>query len=45
MMEQRAKELGVKTLPYSEARKLLDDLKNQQRRWFDSDYVPKVFKS
>ena len=43
-MQQKAKELGVDRLSHSQARELVNELKNEQVRWYDNEYVPKVFK-
>ena len=39
-MEKKAKELGVETLSYRDARDLLEEFAGRQNRWYKSDYIP-----
>ena len=43
-MQQKAKELGVDRLSHSQARELVNELKNEQVRWYNNEKIPQVFK-
>ena len=39
-MEKKAKELGVETLSYRDARDILEDFAGRQNRWYKNEYIP-----
>ena len=39
-MEEKAKELGVETLTYRQARDVLEEFNSRQDSWFRNDYIP-----